>query len=244
MGVLYVVATPIGNLEDITIRAIKILLSVPVIACEDTRHTGNLIKILKDRYSGMFNVQYSMFNKFISVRDYNEVNMIDKIILELASNDVALVSDAGTPLISDPGYKIVRAARAAGYTVSPIPGANAAIAALSAAGLPTNKFIFLGFLGKKWELLPGYTHVIYESPNRTDKTCRTIRTKYPEAEIVLAREMTKIHEEIFNIQYSMFNETKKGEVTVLVYLPEEVAAGHGNGDGKGQQSENSGGDVG
>lgn len=251
MGTLYVVATPIGNLEDITIRAIKILLSVPVVACEDTRHTGNLIKILSERYSQYLTLDPSPNlgegkRRYLSIRDWNEFKMTGRILQELAMNDVALVSDAGTPLISDPGYKIVRAARAAGFAVVPIPGPSAVTVALSAAGLPTNKFIFLGFLGKKWELLPGYTHVIYESPNRTDRTSRTIRTKYPDAEMVIAQELTKVHESIEEYREDM---KFRGEVTLLVWLPggkvgDKVAANHGNGDGDGQEGEDSGRNVG
>ncbi len=210
MGTLYVVATPIGNLEDITIRAIKTLLTAPVIACEDTRRTGQLIKILGERYTFLSEITPK---KYLSVRDWNEVQTISSVLHELAKDDVALVSDAGTPLISDPGFKVVRAARQAGFTVSPIPGAAAVTAALSAAGLPTNKFIFWGFLPKKWDLYHGVTNVIYESPKRAEKTIESIKFKYPEAEIVVASEMTKIHEQ-FVSQTDKF----KGEVTILVYL--------------------------
>lgn len=232
MQTLYVVATPIGNLEDITIRAVKTLLSVPVVACEDTRHTGQLLKILRDKYGPGMGIE----PKLISVRDWNEAQMVEKIIEELATHDVALVSDAGTPLLSDPGFKVVRAAREAGIKVVPIPGPFAGAAAASAAGLPTNKIMFWGFLPKKWELLPEMTHVIYESPMRVGKTCKEIKFRYPLAKIVLARELTKIHEE--------FEEWKDqklvGEVTILVYIGkpgsdsqvgQEVAAGHGDGDG-------------
>ncbi len=214
-GTLYVVATPIGNLEDITVRAIKILLTTEVIACEDTRRTGQLVKILSERFPQYLGEGHK---KFISVRDWNEGKMVSLLLGYLVHSDVALVSDAGTPLISDPGFKVVRAAREAGFNVSPIPGPSAVTAALSVSGLPTNKFIFLGFLGKKWELLPGYTHVIYESPVRVSKTIDKIRLKYPRAEIVMAWELTKIHERItYNV--SSITGDLKGEVTVLVYLP-------------------------
>ena len=209
------VATPIGNLEDITVRAIKILLTTEVIACEDTRRTGQLVKILSERFPQYLGEGHK---KFISVRDWNEGKMVSLLLGYLVHSDVALVSDAGTPLISDPGFKVVRAAREAGFNVSPIPGPSAVTAALSVSGLPTNKFIFLGFLGKKWELLPGYTHVIYESPVRVSKTIDKIRLKYPRAEIVMAWELTKIHERItYNV--SSITGDLKGEVTVLVYLP-------------------------
>ena len=225
MNTLFVVAPPIGNLEDISLRAIKTLFSIPVIICEDTRRTGLLLKLLEDRYAGFFNLKFEILKpkKFISVRDFNEKEMVPKVLEVLGTSDVALVSDAGTPLLSDPGYKVVRAAREAGFTVSPIPGPFAGAAALSAAGLPTNKFMFWGFLPKKWELLPGMTHVIYESPVRAGKTLYEIKKRYPNAEIVLAKELTKIHEEIINVQSFDFAQDKysklKGEVTILVYIP-------------------------
>lgn len=216
MGTLYVVATPVGNLEDISIRAIKTLLSVPVIACEDTRHTGNLLKILEERYGTNLTTEIPE-RKYISVRDWNEVETVPKILEALQAGDVALVSDAGTPLLSDPGFKVVRAAREAGFVVSPIPGPFAAAAALSAAGLPTNKFVFQGFLNKKWDLVPGITNIIYESPERAEKTLLEIKARYPEAKIMIAQELTKIHERIWNYESGIM-EKFKGEVTILVYF--------------------------
>lgn len=210
MGTLYVVATPIGNLEDITLRAIRILLSTPVIVCEDTRRTGQLIKFLRNRYTQIFNFPLSTVN-FVSVRDFNEAESVDKVLNYLQNFDVALVSDSGTPLISDPGFKVVRAARQAGFMVFPIPGPNAAIAALSVAGLPTDKFVFLGFLPKKWELYPNITNIIYESPVRSEKTLKEIGQRYPDAQIVIARELTKIHEYI-----GKDDGVYKGEITILV----------------------------
>lgn len=232
MGILYIVSTPIGNLEDISLRAIKILLTCPVIACEDTRRTGQLIKILfkKETPFSERSLLTRVSRKFISVRDWNEAEMVPKVLEELQNNDVALVSDAGTPLISDPGFKIVRAAREGGFRITPVPGANAAITALSASGLPTNKFVFLGFLGKKWKLYRGMTNVIYENAVRLPKLIKLLEEKYSDAEIVIANEMTKIHERFINITpESPLN--LRGEITVLVYLPEEVAADHGNRDG-------------
>lgn len=223
MGTLYIVATPIGNLEDITIRAIKTLLSISLIACEDTRHTGQLIANLKRDYPEYINAPE---HSYLSVRDWNEAETIDKIVGKLALADIALVSDAGTPLISDPGFKVVRAARAAGFTVTPIPGASAAITALSASGLPTNKFMFLGFLPKKWEVLPETTTIIYESPVRLALTLELIYSRYPDAQIVVAKELTKIHEEFLD---GHTDQSDKGEATILVYLPErrqEIPSGH------------------
>jgi 16S rRNA (cytidine1402-2'-O)-methyltransferase len=226
MGILYIVATPIGNLEDITIRAIKILLTVPIVACEDTRHTGQLLKILEEKYGA--NILDKQKNrKLISVRDWNEAQMVDKVIEEVKTADVALVSDAGTPLLSDPGFKVVRAARVAGIKVVPIPGAFAGAVAASAAGLPTNKIMFWGFLPKKWELLPEMTHVIYEAPPRVSKTCEEIKNRYPSAKIVLARELTKIYEAFENWD----GQKTMGEITLLVYIGKEISASHGDGDG-------------
>lgn len=219
MGTLYVVATPIGNLEDIGLRAIRILLLTPVIACEDTRHTGNLIKLLIDRYAGISNFKFKISNsrKFISVRDWNEAKVVDSLLRYLVVGDVALVSDAGTPLISDPGFKVVRAAREASFTVSPIPGPSAVIAALSAAGLPTDKFVFWGFLPKKWELYPGLTNIIYESPHRVKKTLEEIHQRYPQAEVVVASELTKVHERIQKIEnWELKPESPLGEWVILV----------------------------
>lgn len=205
MQTLYVVATPIGNLEDITLRAKRILLETPVIACEDTRHTGNLLKLLGNERP----------KKYISIRDFNENQVVEKILMELEYQDVALVSDAGTPLISDPGFKLVRAAK----RIVPIPGPCAAITALSASGLPTNKFSFLGFLPKKWEIRPEETTIIYESPMRIQKTITEIRSRYPKSRIVLAHELTKIHERIWELGFENWDLQipHKGEFVILVY---------------------------
>jgi 16S rRNA (cytidine1402-2'-O)-methyltransferase len=221
-GKLYVVATPIGNLEDITIRAVKVLLSVPIVACEDTRRTGQLLKILEEKYGHTMDIQLSFSGerKYVSVRDWNEAKMVDRVLAELEYSDVVIVSDAGTPLLSDPGFKVVRAAREAGVTVIPIPGPFAGAVALSAAGLPTNKFLFWGFLPKKWSLESEMTHVIYEAPTRVRKTVQLIREKYPSSQIVIARELTKVHEQfITDEQLLNMPEEMKGEMTILVYVP-------------------------
>ena len=215
MGILYIVATPIGNLEDISLRAIRILLTTPVIACEDTRRTGNLITLL-ERDTPLRTLPTGVSRRFVSVRDWNEAGVVNRIIRELEAGDVALVSDAGTPLISDPGYKVVRVAREAGFTVSPIPGPSAVIAALSAAGLPTNKFMFWGFLPKKWELLPEMTHIIYESPVRSEKTIKRILERYPDAKVVVAQELSKVHEQIGEYRPGL---VFRGEVTITAFIP-------------------------
>lgn len=213
MQTLYVVATPIGNLEDISLRAKRILLETPVIACEDTRHTGNLLKLLGNESP----------KKYISIRDFNEQATIQKIIIELQNSDVALVSDAGTPLISDPGYKLINLCKNSNINVVPIPGPCAAITALSASGLPTNKFLFLGFLPKKWEIRPEETTIIYESPMRIHKTVTEIRSRYPESRIVLAHELTKIHEKIWELGFENWDLQipNKGEFVILVYRPKD-----------------------
>jgi 16S rRNA (cytidine1402-2'-O)-methyltransferase len=135
-------------------------------------------------------------------------------------NDAALISDAGTPLLSDPGYKLVKGAKEAGIKIVPVPGPFAGAAALSASGLPTNKVLFWGFLPKNWEFLPETTTVVYESPIRAKKTVTEILKRYPLAKIVVAREMTKIHEMFVDgHDFIKLEGRTKGEVTILAYLP-------------------------
>lgn len=217
---LYVVATPIGNLEDISIRALKVLFGVAVIVCEDTRRTGMLLQLVKDRFGGLVEHQAAAEKRLISMRDWNESETIVKVLTELEHSDAALVSDAGTPLLSDPGFKLVRAAREAGVTVTPIPGAFAGAAAISVSGLPTDKFMFWGFLGKKWNLTAGMTNLIYESPMRVKKTIEAIYSRYPKAEIRVAAELTKVHEQISEGREYLAGGKEKGEMTLLVYIPE------------------------
>lgn len=192
---LYVVATPIGNLQDITLRALAVLKQVDLIAAEDTRVTGNLLK------------HFGVAAKLISVREHNEQAGALKIIDALrAGHNVALVTDAGTPAVSDPGARVVAAVRAAGLTVTPIPGANAAVTALSAAGFNTPHFLFYGFLpakgGERRTALQSllalpYTLVFYEAPHRVADTVADLATVFGgEREIVFARELTKTFEEI------------------------------------------------
>ena len=194
-NVLYVVATPIGNLQDITLRALEVLKQADLIAAEDTRVTGNLLK------------HFGIAAKLISVREHNEQAGALKIIDALRSGHaVALVTDAGTPAVSDPGARVVAAVRAAGLTVIPIPGANAAVTALSAAGFNTPHFLFYGFLpakgGERRTALQSllalpYTLVFYEAPHRVADTIADLVTVFGETrEIVFARELTKTFEEI------------------------------------------------
>lgn len=216
---LYVVATPIGNLKDITYRAIETLLSVDTIFAEDPRHS----KILLSAY----NINKPLYS-------YNDHNYIKKIpfALELAKQgrSIALITDAGTPTIQDPGFRIVKAFIENNYKVEPIPGASALICALSSSGLSTDKFIFLGFLpkslSKQSKLLLKYnldaTIIIYESPNRLIRTLENIQNTLGNRYIVIARELTKIHEE-FQKGYiedilSKLSEKQKiiGEIVVLI----------------------------
>jgi 16S rRNA (cytidine1402-2'-O)-methyltransferase len=222
MGTLYVVATPIGNLKDITLRALEILKQVNTIACEDTRVTKKLLN------------HYGIEGKkLISYHEHNEEKASEKIISILENEDVALVSDAGTPCISDPGYRVVKKAWEKGFTVSPIPGAFAGAAALSASGLPSDKFVFIGFLPhkkkQKIETIKrfidiGITFIAYESPYRLLETLEIYRDVSPESYIVVAKELTKIHERFIRGSsaevYLFFKENQhliKGEFVILCH---------------------------
>lgn len=220
-GKLYVVATPIGNLKDITLRALDILRNVSFIACEDTRNTKKLLSF------------YGIEGKnLISYHDYNEESRAKHLLKILENHDIALVSDAGTPCISDPGYRIVRLCRKNNIDVVPIPGAFAGATALSASGLATDKFLFVGFLsqkeGKKIKQLKeyldiGFTFIIYESPNRVLDTLEKILQIDDNADVVVAKELTKIYEKFVcsNIKeaYKFFKENLdllKGEFIIIV----------------------------
>jgi 16S rRNA (cytidine1402-2'-O)-methyltransferase len=218
-GTLYVVATPIGNLEDITLRAIRILKEVRLIAAEDTRRT----RILLDKYE--------ISTPLTSLYDQNEAKKSGLLIAKLLQGeDVAYVSDAGTPGISDPGYILVREALSRGIRVAPIPGATALIAALSVSGLPMDRFIFLGFLPSKSmrrrQLLTSLreeerTLIFYESPHRLLASLNDIAAVLGDREVVVSREMTKIHEEFLRgsaevVTAGMGNGAVKGEVTLIV----------------------------
>lgn len=218
-GILYIVATPIGNLEDITLRAIRILKEVDLIACEDTRHTRKLLS--------HFQIQKPLISYF----EHNKLERGGEILKRLESGEnVALVSDAGTPGISDPGYNLVKAAVDKGISVVPIPGPSGVVAALSASGLPTDRFLFAGFLppkeGKKRRLLESLkeeagTLIFYESPFRVRKTLALLRDVLGDRRAVLAHELTKIHEGLLRGRLGELslreNEIiEKGEWIVLV----------------------------
>lgn len=194
MSTLYMVASPIGNMEDITLRALKVLESVSVVACEDTRHTGQLLK------------HFNLSKRCIACHAHNEGESAKGIIALLdRGEDVAYLSDAGTPGISDPGARLAEAVRQAGHPVVPLPGANAAVTLLSAAGNVGRTFTFEGFLSPKKgrrrrrleELVGrGEAFIIYESPFRVVKTLEDVAEVDPASRIVMGRELTKAFEEI------------------------------------------------
>jgi 16S rRNA (cytidine1402-2'-O)-methyltransferase len=227
---LYIVATPIGNLEDITLRALRILKEVDMIAAEDTRTSGILLK------------KYEINTRMISFHAFSDERKVQEIVNELLTGKkVALISDAGTPGISDPGFVLIRAARAAGIKVEPIPGPSAFLTALSASGLPINHFLYLGFLpmkkGRQTMLKKlqseENTVVFYESPHRIAKTLKEFSEYFPERKLVIARELTKMYEEFLEGKPAelaeIFNKkTPKGEFVVIMEGFNAKADRHGN----------------
>lgn len=218
-GTLYLVATPIGNLEDITLRALRTLKECDIVAAEDTRHTGQLLKY------------FEIAKPLISYFQFNEAKRSEEIIERLKRGEkVALVTDAGSPGISDPGERVVRAARAAGLRVESVPGPCALVAALTASGLATDEFHFIGFLphksGQRRKILERLktlrgTLVLYESPYRIEKLLEELCEIVPDRSVVLARELTKKFEEfIRGFPVDLLGRIKerslKGEFVVLV----------------------------
>ena len=216
-GTLYVVATPIGNLEDLSARALRVLGEVDLIAAEDTRTTRKLL------------TRHELRVPMVSLFDANARRRVPALLKELAEGkQIALVSEAGTPLISDPGALLVRAAAEAGHTVTPIPGPTAIAALLSVAGLPADKFTFLGFLprraGQRRRLLEevagqSWPLVVYESPHRLLATLGALREVLGDRDVVIGREMTKLHEEIFRgtvTEAAEYFQKPRGEFTVVV----------------------------
>lgn len=218
-GTLYVVGTPIGNLEDMTFRAVRILQTVDLIAAEDTRHTGRLLQ------------HFQITAPQLSYHDHNSTSRIPELLTQLGrGNAIALVTDAGMPGISDPGYELVKACVEAEILVVPIPGPSAVITALSAAGLPTEKFVFEGFLPPKkqerqerLEFLQAEarTIIFYEAPHRLRQTLQDLAEVLGERQIVLARELTKLHEEFWrgSIKDAIIHYTERepqGEYTLVV----------------------------
>ncbi len=219
MGTLYLVATPIGNLEDITLRALRVLREVPLIAAEDTRHMRKLL------------AHFEIATPTISYHEHSGPAGIERVLAALASGDVALVSDAGTPAVSDPGEELVRAAIAAGYPVVPIPGPSAVMTALIASGLPTGEFTFMGFLPRKsaerrarLETVRDSTAtlVLYEAPHRLLSTLDDLVAVLGDRQAALARELTKLHEEWLRGPLSELRAhytggaTPRGEYTLVI----------------------------
>lgn len=229
---LYVVATPIGNLADMSQRAIAVLDAAEIVAVEDSRVTGKLLHHL------------GLKKKMRRYNDHSSTNDRDSLIAAARDGVVALVSDAGTPLISDPGYKLVRAAREAGVPVYTIPGASAVIAALSISGLPTDRFLFSGFLPNKakaradalLELAPiKATLVFYESGPRLAASLETISEIYGDREVAVARELTKKFEEVVTgtaaeLAARYAAQEPKGEIVLIIGPPSEDAAAADAGD--------------
>lgn len=218
-GTLYIVATPIGNLEDITLRALHVLREVDLIAAEDTRHSKTLLR------------HYDIRAPMTSYHEHNEASRAREILARLTrGKNVALVCDAGTPTLSDPGYRLVREASQAGIKVVPIPGASALTAALSASGLPTARFVFEGFLparkGERSARLGELaretrTIVFFEAPHRIRETLADLSAQFGDREVVLAREVTKAFEEfvrgrLSEVSAALAGREPRGEFTIIV----------------------------
>ena len=221
-GTLWVVATPIGNLDDLSTRARSVLGSVVVIAAEDTRHTRHLLQ------------HFGLATPLLALHEHNEAGVVAALLARLAAGeDLALVSDAGTPLISDPGFRLVRAARAAGLRVAPVPGPAALIAALSVAGLPSERFVFEGFLpakaGARRQHLAALvgearTLVFYEAPHRLEATLADLAAAFgSERPAALARELTKLHETVIDAtlgdlmaRVAADADQRRGEIVLIV----------------------------
>jgi 16S rRNA (cytidine1402-2'-O)-methyltransferase len=218
VGTLYLVATPIGNLEDVTLRALRVLREAAVIAAEDTRHTRKLL------------TRYEIGTPLVSYHAHNERARADQLVARLADGNVAVVTDAGTPTVSDPGGVLVAAALAAGHRVVPVPGPSAALAALAASGLPTERFLFVGFLPRvakerraalrQLRDEPG-TLVLYEAPHRLRAMLTDARAELGGRPAAAARELTKIHEEIVrgtldDLITRFGAQPPRGELTVVI----------------------------
>ena len=218
MGNLYLVSTPIGNLEDISARALRVLGEVSLIAAEDTRRTRNLL------------AHYKIRSPVTSYFDHNKHYKIDHVLKALDQGDVALVSDSGTPVINDPGHDLVIAAIQAGHTVSPIPGPCAPIAALSASGLPSDSFLYLGYLPRRQaerrRLLDEidrikYTLIFLEAPHRLIASLEDIHAVLGNRDVCVARELTKMHEEIYHGKIGgaiehFTSQAPRGEFTLVI----------------------------
>jgi 16S rRNA (cytidine1402-2'-O)-methyltransferase len=221
-GHLYVVGTPIGNLEDITLRALRVLKEVDLVACEDTRRTRQLLE------------HYGIATPTISYHEHNEFTRAPELMIRMEEgDDIALVSDAGMPLVSDPGFRLVKLAVRHNVTVIPVPGASALVATLAAGGLPVEEFRFVGFLPAKQLARQRFLHelkgeralVFYESPQRVAEALEDMQEILGNRPVVLAREITKLHEEflrgtVSEVLARIKDKRIKGEVTILLGPPE------------------------
>jgi 16S rRNA (cytidine1402-2'-O)-methyltransferase len=218
LSTLYLVATPIGNLEDISQRALQILGEVELIAAEDTRHTAKLLN------------HYDIRTSLISFHEHSKPGKLQRLLNHLEQSDLALVSDAGTPVLNDPGYELVKVAIEAGHEVSPIPGPSAPISALIASGLPADSFLYLGYLPRKSSdrrrtiqevaALP-YTLIFFETPHRLLDSLEDLLDELGDRELVVAREISKLHEEFYRGKISSalahFNDhPPRGEITLVL----------------------------
>lgn len=243
-GTLYLVATPIGNLEDITLRALRCLRECDLVAAEDTRRTGQLLK------------HFEISKPLLSYFQFNEARRSEQILERLARGEkIALVTDAGSPGISDPGERVVSAAIKAGFKVEAVPGPTALVAALTASGLSTDEFHFIGFLPHKsgrrrnklesLRSVPG-TLVLYESPYRIEKLLSELVEVYPDRQLVLARELTKKFEEFLRgtpaqLLERVTNRSLRGEFVVLISGPTEQD--HRESDARANAGEKKGGTL-
>lgn len=234
MGTLYIIATPIGNLEDISIRAIRTLFSVDVIACEDTRRAGILLQELRVRYEPLlqqFTDSQPKIASFMRYDDHTEHQAAPEILALLDEDkSVALISDAGTPLINDPGFILVREARRKDIPIVSIPGASAVLTALTSSGLPADKFTYLGYPPEKQghrlklfqtmvESKLDVTYIFYVAPHKLLATLEDLQSVIGDKEITIARELTKIHEEVWSgsiAQARIAFQEPKGEFVLLI----------------------------
>jgi 16S rRNA (cytidine1402-2'-O)-methyltransferase len=226
-GCLYIVATPIGNLEDITLRALRVLKEVDLIACEDTRHTQKLLN------------HYNIAKTLVSYHEHNELTRSPELLIQLEQGaKIALVSDAGMPLVSDPGYRLVTLCVRHKIPVVPVPGPSAMLAALAAAGLPSEEFLFIGFLpqrsGERRRMLEHLrieerTMIFYEAPHRVAESIADAQAILGDRPACIAREVTKLHEEFLRGKLSQLAESladrpARGEITLVVGPPEPSAS--------------------
>ncbi|HEY3310509.1 MAG TPA: 16S rRNA (cytidine(1402)-2'-O)-methyltransferase [Anaerolineales bacterium] len=218
MGTLFLVATPIGNLEDMSPRAVRILREARLIAAEDTRHTRQLL------------THFDIHTPLTSYFEHNKLSKLDAILAALSQGDVALVSDAGTPAINDPGFELVKAAIRENHNVSPVPGPSAPVAALAASGLPTDAFLYLGYLPRKTSERKAlftrvgplaYTLIFLESPHRVLESLKDMQAFLGDRQMAAARELTKLHEQVIRGPISQvaahFTEVEpRGEFVLIV----------------------------